>query len=82
MARKLQSDGSRLEEHIKSLPALSAVMIQNQTGRNPTKWFKSDVVLENLPYDKLRIRIDGSMIIDFVDVDLGKILVVDCRSKL
>lgn len=63
MARRLQSDGSRLEEHTRSLPALSvgdAVMIQNQTGRSPTKWDKSGVVLENMPYEKLKIRVDGS----------------------
>merc|ERR1712105_367527 len=36
------------------------VIIQNQTGNNPTKWDKSGVVLENKPHSQVLIRVDGS----------------------
>ena len=36
------------------------VILQNQTGNNPTKWDKTGVVLENKPHSKVVIRVDGS----------------------
>ena len=36
------------------------VLIQNQTGNNPTKWDKTGVVLENKPHSQVLVRVDGS----------------------
>ena len=63
LARRLDRDGSRLEEHTKKLekiPVGGAVAVQNQTGRFPKKWEKTGVVVENKDYDKVVVRMDGS----------------------
>ena len=36
------------------------VAIQNQTGKNPTKWDKTGVIIENNPYSQVKVRVDGS----------------------
>lgn len=49
-------------EHSRGLHPLSIgnhVLVQNQSGPFPTKWDKTGVVVETLPYLQYRIRIDG-----------------------
>ena len=63
MARRLQTDGKRLAEHSKTqkqIPVGTTVLVQNQTGRHPTKWDKTGMVLENQKHDKVLVRLDGS----------------------
>ena len=63
LSRRLDRDGARLAEHTKKLeelPVGTEVAVQNQTGRFPKKWDKSGVVMENQPYDKVLVRLDGS----------------------
>ena len=63
LARRLQVDGSRLERNtrqLKEIPVGTAVSIQNQTGRHPTKWNKTGIVIENQPFNKVLVRVDGS----------------------
>ena len=38
----------------------TSVCIQNQTGRHTTKWDKTGVVIENQPFSKVLVRVDGS----------------------
>ena len=38
----------------------TVVSVQNQRGRNSTKWDKSGVVVECLPFNQYRVRIDGT----------------------
>ena len=42
------------------LPVGTPVAVQNQTGRNPTKWDKTGVVVENKPHSQVLVRVDGS----------------------
>ena len=63
LSRRLDKDGARLAEHTKKLgelPVGTEVAVQNQTGRFPKKWDKSGVIVENQPYDKVLVRLDGS----------------------
>ena len=63
MARRLGADGSKLEKHTKKLRPVevgTSVSIQNQTGRSLTKWDKTGIVIENKPFSKVVVRIDGS----------------------
>ncbi|GFO16566.1 transcription factor iiib 90 kda subunit [Plakobranchus ocellatus] len=53
----------RLSEHTRVLPPLTvgdSVRIQNQTGPHPTKWDKTDIVVEVRQFDQYVIRVDGS----------------------
>ena len=34
--------------------------VQNQTGRFPNKWDKTGTVVENMEYDKVLVKLDGS----------------------
>ena len=36
------------------------VLLQNQTGKNPTRWDKSGQIVEVLPFDQYRVKIDGT----------------------
>ena len=36
------------------------VTIQNQSGRNPTRWDKTGVVIETRPHDQVVVKVDGS----------------------
>merc|ERR1711888_187345 len=52
-----------LSEHTKVLSPLdqnTVVMVQNQTGRHALKWDKSGTIVEVLPFDQYRVRMDGS----------------------
>ena len=60
MARRLETDGSRLAQYTKDhdvLPVGTPVAVQNQTGRNPTKWDKTGVVVENKPHSQVLVRV-------------------------
>ena len=53
----------RLSEHSKHLKELQPgdhVYVQNQTGRNPTKWEKSGKVMERGDNDQYMVKVDGS----------------------
>ena len=63
MASRREADGSRLAQYTKEhhlLPVGTPVAVQNQTGRNPTKWDKTGVVIENKPHGQVLVRMDGS----------------------
>lgn len=53
----------RLDEHSKSLPPLKVgdqVFVQNQTGRYPTRWDRSGIILAAKEFDQYLIKVAGS----------------------
>ena len=63
LALKREADRERWSRGTKNLEMLEVgtpVLIQNQTGNNPTKWDKTGVVLENKPHSQVLVRVDGS----------------------
>ena len=63
LAKRREQDGNRLLKGTREydqLPEGTEVLIQNQTGPNPTKWDKSGVILENRPHAQVLIRVHGS----------------------
>ena len=63
LARRLDRDGARLEQSTKKqrvIPIGGALAVQNQTGRFPTRWDKTGVVVEKQGHDKVIVRMDGS----------------------
>ena len=63
LASRREGDGTRLAMYTKEHPTLpvgTSVAVQNQTGRNKTKWDKTGVILENKPHKQVLIRMDGS----------------------
>jgi hypothetical protein len=63
LARRHARQEERLSEHTKVLPGLKVsdvVLVQNQHGPHPLKWDKSGTVVETLPYNQYRIKMDGS----------------------
>ena len=63
MAKRRECDGQRWERNTKEYSTLdigTPVAIQNQTGKNPTKWDKTGVILENNPHSQVMVRVDGS----------------------
>ena len=63
LAKSRELDGRRWNRHTKNHSVLDVgtpVAIQNQTGKNPTKWDKTGVILENNPYSQVKVRVDGS----------------------
>ena len=53
----------RLAEHTKELTTLKVsdvVMMQNQSGLHPLKWDKSGTVVEVLPFNQCKVKMDGS----------------------
>merc|ERR1712106_404323 len=63
LASRRSSDGTRLARYTKQQPELPSgtqVAVQNQTGRNPTKWDKTGTVIETRPHSQVVIRMDGS----------------------
>ena len=62
-AKKLYNDGTRLALGTRQMPPLSIgdkVLVQNQTGRAPTKWDKSGVIVECKPHNQVNVMMDGS----------------------
>jgi hypothetical protein len=54
---------ARWDEHTAGLTPLKvgdAVRIQNQTGRHPTRWDKTGIVVKVLQYHQYGVRTDGS----------------------
>ena len=52
-----------LNEHAKPLPPLKVgdkCFVQNQTGKDPSKWFRTGSVVETGDHDQYFVRIDGS----------------------
>ena len=52
-----------LSEHTKMLIPLTlgqVVLVQNQSGNNPLRWDKSGQIVEVLPYDQYRVKMDGT----------------------
>ena len=63
LASRREGDGTRLARYTKDhpdLPVGTSVAVQNQTGRNKTKWDKTGVILENKPHKQVLVRMDGS----------------------
>ena len=50
-------------EHTKELPKLligSQVRVQNQSGNKPKRWDQTGLVVDVLPHQQYKVRIDGS----------------------
>ena len=65
MRKRVLRGAEKWSEHSKDLPSLaigSRVLVQNQygAGKISKKWDKSGLVVEDLGFNKYRIRIDGS----------------------
>ena len=63
LASRRSTDGTKLARYTKQQPELqhgTQVAVQNQTGRNPTKWDKTGTVIETRPHSQVVIRMDGS----------------------
>ena len=63
MAKRLDRDGVRLEGYTKAhkdIPVGSSVVVQNKAGKFPRKWVKTGIVVENMDYDKVLVKLDGS----------------------
>ena len=63
LAKRMYHDGSRLAIGTRPLPPLTVgdkVLVQNQTGRDPTRWDKSGEIVEVLPHDQVNVLMHGS----------------------
>ncbi len=63
LSKRAVTGRARWDEHTQGLSPLKCgdtVLIQNQTGRHPTKWDKTGTVVEVLQYHQYSIRTDGS----------------------
>ena len=63
MARSRVVDSEKLSHNTKRQQELlvgTAVAIQNQAGKLPTKWDKTGVIVENRENEQLVIKVDGS----------------------
>ena len=65
MRKRIMRGTEKWTEHTRDLPALypgTRVLIQNQygAGKISKKWDKSGLVLEDLGYNKYRVKVDGS----------------------
>ena len=61
-AKSREQDGERLArstKRLEELPVGTPVVIQNQTGRYPTNWDKTGVIVEKKPHEQLVIKVDG-----------------------
>ena len=63
LARRHAVKGKDLSDHTKTLVAQEVgqvVLVQNQTGKNLSRWDRSGEVVEVLPFDQYRVKIDGT----------------------
>ena len=63
LAKSREENGEKLAKNTNELPALpvgTAVVIQNQSGRNHTKWDKTGVVVEVRPHEQLVVKVNES----------------------
>ena len=63
LSRRQSLGRARWDEHSHGLSPLRCgdnVLVQNQTGRHPTKWDKTGVVVEVLQYHQYAVRMDDS----------------------
>ena len=63
LSRRYERMEERLRIGTKTLSKLEVgnlVSLQNQTGPRAKKWDKTGTIVEILPYDQFRIRVDGS----------------------
>ena len=63
LAKRHARRGKDLQEHTRALAPLQVgqvVLIQNQSGNNPRRWQKSGRVVEVLPFDQYRVKLDGT----------------------
>ena len=62
-AKSREQDGERLArstKRLEELPVGTPVVIKNQTGRYPTKWAMTGVIVEIKPHEQLVIMVDVS----------------------
>ena len=63
LSKRTISGRARWDEHAQGLSPLKCgdtVLVQNQSGRHPTKWDKTGTVVEVLQYHQYAVRTDGS----------------------
>ena len=63
LSKRAVTGRARWDEHTQGLSPLKCgdtVLIQNQTGRHPTKWDKTGTVVEVMQYHQYSVRTDGS----------------------
>ena len=63
MAKSREVDGEKLSRNTRYLRTLqigTPVVLQNQSGRNPTKWDKTGVVVEIRPHEQVVVKVVGS----------------------
>ena len=63
MASRREGNSTRIARYTKQqreLPVGMAVAVQNQTGRYPTKWDKTVVIIEIKKHSHVLVKMDGS----------------------
>ena len=63
MAKSREVGGEKLARNTRSLQSLpigTPAAIQNQSGRYPTKWDKTGVIMEVRPQEQIVVKVDGS----------------------
>ena len=63
MTKSREVDGeksARNTRSLQSLPMGTPAAIQNQSGRYPTKWDKTGVIMEVRPQEQIVVKVDGS----------------------
>lgn len=63
LAKSSSREQEKWSQGIKELPDLpigTHVMVQNQLGNHPRRWDKRGVIVETLPYQQYKVRMDGS----------------------
>ena len=57
---KIEEDLNRQSKDLKPIPTGSIVQVQNQKGKDPLRWDRSGVVVEDLGNQQYTVRMDGS----------------------
>ena len=63
LASRHAKQEDKLTEHTKLLPRVKisdVFLVQNQSGPHATRWDRSGTMLETLPHDQYRVKMDGS----------------------